>query len=388
MLVFTIVVPASPRRSVFSALAAASSVGVMAAVSLAAYPPPVPPDARQFFFVFVFPYLLVVAMAYVGARVLFALGNEVRKARELGSYHLLERIGEGGMGEVWRAQHRLLARPAAIKLIRPQEAPSNAGSEAAKRFEREAHAIASLRSPHTINLFDFGIADDGTFYYVMELLEGLDAERIVNRFGPMPASRVIHVVRQICHSLSEAESISLVHRDIKPANIVLCRYGEDYDFVKVLDFGIVKALQEPGAAEAARTIPALTVEHVVQGTPAFMAPEQVLGGQPVGNRADIYAIGCVTYWLLTGQLVFTGDTPMQLLVQHAQAMPVPPSARTTSPVPKELDAIVLACLAKDPMHRPQTARELARRLEGVPVRSEWTPQLARTWWETHQPVAS
>ena len=184
-------------------------------------------------------------MAYVGARVLFALGNEVRKARELGSYRLLERLGQGGMGEVWRARHRLLARPAAIKLIRPPAAPSIIGSEAASRFEREAQAIASLRSPHTVNLFDFGIADDGTFYYVMELLDGLDAERIVNKFGPMPAERVIHVIRQVCHSLSEAESISLVHRDIKPANIFLCRYGEDYDFVKVLDFGIVKAIHEP-----------------------------------------------------------------------------------------------------------------------------------------------
>ena len=236
----------------------------MAAVSFAVYPPPMLLNSRQFFFVFVFPYLLVVVMAYVGARVLFALGNEVRKARELGSYRLLERLGQGGMGEVWRARHRLLARPAAIKLIRPLAAPSIIGSEAASRFEREAQAIASLRSPHTVDLFDFGIADDGTFYYVMELLDGLDAERIVNKFGPMPAERVIHVIRQVCHSLSEAESISLVHRDIKPANIVLCRYGEDYDFVKVLDFGIVKAIHEPGTAEGAPTLTALTAEHVVQ----------------------------------------------------------------------------------------------------------------------------
>jgi eukaryotic-like serine/threonine-protein kinase len=387
-LLFTIVVPSSPRRSVLAALAASSGVPVMAAVSFAAYPPPVSPNAGQFFFLFVFPYLLVVVMAYVGARVLFALGNEVRKARELGSYRLLERLGQGGMGEVWRARHRLLARPAAIKLIRPPAAPSIVGSEAASRFEREAQAIASLRSPHTVDLFDFGIADDGTFYYVMELLDGLDAERIVNQFGPMPAARVIHVIRQVCHSLSEAESISLVHRDIKPANIILCRYGEDYDFVKVLDFGIVKAIQEPGTAEGASTVAALTAQHVVRGTPAFIAPEQALGGRPVDHRADIYGTGCLAYWLLTGQLVFTGDTPMQLLVQHAQAMPEPPSARTELPIPKEFDAIVLACLAKDPSDRPQTARELARRLEAVPVRGEWTAELARAWWETHQPLPS
>ena len=215
-----------------------------------------------------------------------------------------------------------------------------------------------------------------------------DTERFVNKFGPMPAGRVIHVIRQVCHSLSEAESISLVHRDIKPANIVLCRYGEDYDFVKVLDFGIVKAIHEPGRADAATMLTALTAEHVVRGTPAFIAPEQALGGRSVDHRADIYGIGCLTYWLLTGQLVFTGDTPMQLLIQHAQAMPEPPSARTELPIPKELDAIVLACLAKDPSDRPQTARELASRLEAVPVSDEWTPELARAWWETHQPVPS
>ena len=385
---FTIAVPSSPRRSLLAGLAASSSVPVMAAVSFAVYPPRALPEPWEFFIVFVFPYLVVVGMAYVGARVLFALGNEVRKARELGSYRLLERLGQGGMGEVWRARHRLLARPAAIKLIRPPTASSIIGSEAVSRFEREAQAIASLRSPHTVELFDFGIADDGTFYYVMELLNGLDAERIVKKFGPMPAERVIHVIRQVCHSLSEAESRSLVHRDIKPANIVLCRYGEDYDFVKVLDFGIVKAIHEPGLTGGTTTVPVLTAEHVVRGTPAFISPEQVLGGRRVDHRADIYATGCLTYWLLTGQLVFTGDTPMEFLIQHTQATPQPPSARTELPIPTELDAIVLACLAKNPSDRPQTARELARRLEAVPVSCEWTADVARTWWERHRPVLS
>jgi eukaryotic-like serine/threonine-protein kinase len=385
MLLFTIVVPASPRRSVLAALAASSAVPVMAAISLTAYPSPMRLNAAQFFFVFIFPYLLVVAMAYVGARVLFSLGNEVRKARELGSYRLLERLGQGGMGEVWRARHRLLARPAAIKLIRPAAAPELV-DEAARRFEREAQAIASLRSPHTINLFDFGISDDGTFYYVMELLEGLDAERIVIKFGPMPAERVIHVIRQVCHSLSEAESISLVHRDIKPANIFLCRYGEDYDFVKVLDFGIVKAIHDPVTAETG--LIALTAGHVVRGTPAFIAPEQVLGEKAVDHRADIYGIGCLAYWLLTGQLVFTGDTPMKLLMQHAQAIPEPPSTRTELPIPKDLDAIVLACLAKNPSERPQTARDLVRRLEAVTTSGRWTPELAQGWWEKHQPAVT
>ena len=383
ILLFTIVVPASPRRAVLAALASITSVPVMAAISFRAFPPPLMPNALQFFFLFIFPYLLVVAMAYVGARVLFALGNEVRKARELGSYRLLDMIGQGGMGEVWSARHRLLARPAAVKLIRPLASPSRMGSDAASRFEREAQSIASLRSPHTIDLFDFGIADDGTFYYVMELLDGLDADRLVKKFGPLPADRVIYVIRQVCHSLSEAESISLVHRDIKPANIILCRYGEDCDFVKVLDFGIAKAIREPED----RGVVTVTADHIVRGTPAFIAPEQALGTHAVDHRADIYGIGCLAYWLLTGQLVFTGDTPMKLLMQHAQAIPDPPSARTELPIPAELDALVLACLAKKPSDRPQSARQLSLRLDAVPVNRAWTPELARGWWDAHQPLA-
>jgi eukaryotic-like serine/threonine-protein kinase len=204
----------------------------------------------------------------------------------------------------------------------------------------------------------------------------------------MPAGRVIHVIRQVCHSLSEAESISLVHRDIKPANIFLCHYGEEYDFVKVLDFGIVKAIHESGETEAATAVTDLTAPHIVRGTPAFIAPEQALGGGAVDHRADIYATGCLAYWLLTGELVFTGDTPMQLLVQHVHAMPVPPSARTELPIPKQLDAIVLTCLAKNPSDRPQRARDLARRLDAVPVTAAWTPDRARAWWNAHQPVPS
>jgi serine/threonine-protein kinase len=385
MLLFTIVVPAPPRRSLLAALAASTSVPAMAAVSLTIYPPPQRLETSQFFFVFVFPYLLIVGMAYVGARVLFALGHEVRKARELGSYRLLERLGHGGMGEVWRARHRLLARPAAIKLIRPPDATSIIGPEATARFEREAQAIASLRSPHTVNLFDFGVADDGTFYYVMELLEGLDAERMVKKFGPMPAARAIHVIRQVCHSLSEAESISLVHRDIKPANIFLCRYGEDYDFVKVLDFGIVKAMNEAAGEEATL---AFTVEHVVRGTPAFIAPEQALGSPNIDGRADIYATGCVAYWLLTGQLVFTADTPMGTIMHHARTAPTPPSQRSELAVPPALDALVLSCLAKDPADRPQNANQLSRQLAAVPCGAVWSEERAREWWETHHPVGA
>jgi serine/threonine-protein kinase len=328
--------------------------------------------------VFFFPYMLVVLMSYVGARVVYTLGTEVSRARELGSYRLTERLGAGGMGEVWRAEHRLLARPAAIKLIRREAAAdgqSGGSQDLRRRFEREAQVIASLRSPHTVNLFDFGVADDGSFYYVMELLDGLDTETLVKRFGPQPAERVIHILLQMCHSLSEAESRGLVHRDIKPANVFLCRYGEDLDFVKVLDFGIAK---DTGRADVSNT--ALTMANVIQGTPSFIAPEQAMGVQ-LDGRADLYSAGCVAYWLLTGQLVFTGETALAVIMHHATTAPPAPSTRTELPIPPELEAIVMRCLEKDRDKRPQTARELAERLKAVRGLEAWTPERAREWWK-------
>src|SRR5438445_339749 len=238
--------------------------------------------------------------------------------------------------------------------------------------------IARLRSPHTVELFDFGMAADGAFYYVMELLDGLDADSLLRRFGPTPPERAIYLLRQVCHSLSEAQSCGLVHRDIKPANIFVCRYGEEYDFVKVLDFGIVRAVRD-----AADTNPVHTREHAIQGTPAFIAPEQAMGAD-LDGRADIYATGCLAYWFLTGQFVFTAETPMGLLVQHAQTPAAPPSARTDLPIPAALDELVLSCLAKDPANRPQSARELSLRLAEVDGASAWTQERAREWWTTHQ----
>jgi serine/threonine-protein kinase len=382
VVLFTVVVPTSPRRALATALASASSVAVVIGLVTASGATSVRIPPAQFFFGLVFPYLLVVSMAYLGARVVYHLGTEVRRARELGSYRLEEKLGEGGMGEVWRARHRMLARPAAIKLIRPSltgNGHAGASEEAVRRFEREAQVIARLRSPHTVDLFDFGIATDGAFYYVMELLDGLDADSLIRRFGPIPPERAIHLLRQVCHSLSEAQSCGLVHRDIKPANIFLCRYGEEFDFVKVLDFGIVGAVRDP-----AETNPVHTRENAVQGTPAFIAPEQALGAD-LDGRADIYATGCVAYWLLTGQFVFTAETPIGLLLQHAQAPPTPPSARTDQRIPKALDDLVMSCLAKDPADRPQSAKELSRRLAEIEGASAWTQERAREWWATYQP---
>jgi serine/threonine-protein kinase len=387
ILCFSVVVPTRPRRALAAALGAASSVPVIVGIDMATTMPSFRPSAFDFFFGFIFPYLLVILMAAVSARVVYGLGTEVTRARELGSYKLVERLGQGGMGEVWRAEHRLLARPAAIKLIRPSLAgqPQNGGSaDAARRFEREAQVIASLRSPHTVELFDFGVAGDGSFYYVMELLDGLDLETLVRRSGPLAPERVVHILRQICHSLSEAESRGLVHRDIKPANIFLCRYGEDYDFVKVLDFGIVKTAPSGGGDTAL----SLTVANVIQGTPAYIAPEQAIGAGDVDHRADIYATGCVAYWMLTGQQVFEGETAIALVMHHAQTPPVPPSQRSEMPIPAALDQLVVACLAKKPADRPQSARELLRRLDAMDFGRSWTEAQAREWWSRHQPAAA
>ena len=383
VVLFTVVVPTSPRRAALAALASVSAVSVIVALMITSGWTSFRIDPTEFFLGLVFPYLLVVAMAYVGARVVYHLRSEVKRAREIGSYCLEEKLGEGGMGEVWRARHRLLARPAAIKLIRPSLRGNEGVSlDTVRRFEREAQVIATLRSPHTVDLFDFGVATDGAFYYAMEMLEGLDVDSLVRRFGPIPPERVIYLLRQVCHSLSEAQSRGLVHRDIKPGNIFLCRYGEEYDFVKVLDFGIVGA-----AGDAAETIAMRTQENVLRGTPAFIAPEQAMGIDFDG-RADIYAIGCVAYWLLTGEFVFTADTPMGFLVQHAQTPPTPPSARMDMPIPKALDDLVMSCLAKAPASRPPSARELSHRLSEVDATSAWTQERAREWWMMHVPVVT
>jgi serine/threonine-protein kinase len=373
IVLFPLVMPGPPRRMLAAAILAALT-SPLALILLERWGKvrPAPDD----YFRSVIGPAMAVGFAYMGARVIYRLGREVAAARELGSYRLEQRLGAGGMGEVWRATHRMLARPAAIKLIRPSQ--GGVSAEMQRRFEQEAQAIARLRSPHTVELFDFGVAENGAFYYVMELLDGLDVDALVRRFGPMPPERAVHVVRQVCHSLIEAQACGLVHRDIKPANIFLCRYGEDLDFVKVLDFGLVKTLDARADGPAG-----LTAENVVQGTPAFIAPEQALGGA-VDGRADIYATGCVAYWLLTGQYVFTADTSMGVVLHHVHTAPVAPSARTTQRIPPALDGLVLACLAKDPAARPQTARELSLRLARMDGVDGWTEESARVWWETYR----
>jgi len=327
------------------------------------------------------PNYISVALAMIPAKIIMGLGRQVSQARELGSYQLGELLGRGGMGEVYAARHRFLARPAAIKLIRPETIGNIESADLViQRFRREAQAAALLRSPHTISLYDFGMTDEGTFYYVMELLEGFDLDNLVKRFGPVTPSRAIFILRHACHSLGEAHARGLIHRDIKPSNIYACRLGLSVDFVKVLDFGLVKHQRD---SEHAQTV-LLTQPNVTTGTPAFMAPEMALG-ETVDASVDIYALGCVGYWLLTGRLVFEAETPVKMMLQHIQAEPVAPSRVSELRIPPELDDILLRCLAKKPADRPKSAMELARVLAEVPVRESWTKERAEEWWADHSP---
>ena len=318
-----------------------------------------------------------VAMAFAGTRVVYNLGTDVARARELGSYRLVERLGRGGMGEVWRASHQLLARPAAIKFIRPEALGGVNAGEArmlVKRFELEARSTASLTSAHTVDLYDFGVTDDGSFYYVMELLDGLDCDDLVRRFGAIPAARIVHLLVQVCESLDEAHAKGLIHRDVKPANIYVCRSGNRFDFAKVLDFGLVTHRSTVEAQDTRLTLP-----HQALGTPQFMPPEVALGKETDG-RTDLYALGCVAYWLATGRPVFNGESLYEVVSKHLHASPDPPSRHAPHEVPPELDDLVLACLEKEPGRRPGTARELARRLRDIPLTDRWGDEQAEAWW--------
>jgi serine/threonine-protein kinase len=352
--------------------------------------PEIPLPGTQVLFETFAPNYICAAISLAPMYVMQELGRQVsqarREARRLGSYQLIERLGRGGMGEVWRAEHSMLARPAAIKLVRSELLGAAGDPEEQKtvlaRFEREARSTAALRSPHTVSLYDFGVADDGAFYYVMELLEGLDLETLVDRYGPLPPARVVHLLAQACDSLAEAHSVGLVHRDVKPANIYACRLGLEVDFVKVLDFGLVAGAQFARAPGAAR----LTGQGFIVGTPAFMAPEMVSEGE-VDARADIYALGCVAYWLLTGKQVFESDKPMQIMIDHARTAPVAPSRRFNRPIPPAVEAAVMACLSKDKAARPTDALDLKRRLlEAIPADQRWTQDHARGWWAANVPT--
>jgi serine/threonine protein kinase len=315
------------------------------------------------------------------------------RAKELGAYRLVARLGAGGMGEVWRAEHRLLARSAAIKLIRAEalENPEAAG-EIRERFRREAQVLASMRSRHTIGLFDYGVTDDGVFYYVMELLDGLDLESLVVRDGAQPAARVIQMMIQACASLAEAHDAGLLHRDIKPPNLMLCRAADELDIIKLLDFGIVMTAAETPQAvtqlpEQIPETPKLTQLGAMLGTPGFMAPEQILGMQ-LDGRADVYALGCVMWWLLAGKEVFPREgADAKILHKHIYEPAPALASKVRGWLPVELNEILASCLAKEVDQRPADARQLAAMLKQIVIPAEhaWTEAKAAAWWESYKP---
>ncbi len=316
----------------------------------------------------------------------------VVRASALGVYSLDRRIGRGGMGEVWRASHRLLKREAAVKLIRPERlgADNDEGrEEVLRRFELEASVTARLKSVHTVELYDYGVTEGGAFcYYVMELLDGLDLRQMVKWYGPIPPARAVYLLRQACHSLAEAHAQSLVHRDIKPANIHVCRLGPDDDFIKVVDFGLVKPLHKlewaasPGS-RAAEVTEGMTADGSLRCTPGYMAPEMAIAQDRIGPATDIYQLGCVAYWMLTGERVFGFASPLEEIAAHLHSTPEPPSSRVDEPIPEALERLIMRCLQKDPGARPESVLTLLEDLDATGLAAGWNQQLAAEWWDEH-----
>ena len=379
LVLFPLFVPTTPKRTALTALAGASMLplAILLYESLLEHPM----DGQRWLGV-LFTYVISL-VSVIPAKIVWKLERRLARAEQLGSYELVEPIGEGGMGEVWRARHRLLRRPAAIKLIRPEALGNRAtGSErqnrVVERFEREAQATAALESPHTIQLYDFGVSRDGVLFHVMELLHGMDLETLVKETGPLPPERVAYLLLQILDSLDDAHRSGLVHRDVKPANLFIARKGQRVDYVKVLDFGLVKERSQDTA---------LTGDGELTGTPAYLAPEMAAGEAAVDGRADLYALGCVAYWLLTGERVFDKATAIKVAVAHLTEEPVAPSERGV-PVPEALEVLVLDLLAKNPDVRPQNAGEVADRLRALGLADGWTHARATRWWRRHLPELS
>jgi serine/threonine-protein kinase len=315
-------------------------------------------------------------LAGYGAYLVCAMRVRARETRQFNQYRLRDAIGTGGMGVVYRAEHRLLKRPCALKVIRPERAGDPRSLE---RFEDEVRATTRLSDPHVVEVYDYGRTEDDTFYYVMELLQGLSLDGLVGRHGPLPPGRVIYLLRQACDALAEAHGAGLVHRDLTPANIFAARRGRRYDFVKVLDFGLVAAM-----ARENEFGPAHGGGGAGVGTPQYMAPEQVTGDQTVDGRCDLYTLGGVAYTLLTGRPPFVGGTVAEVMKAHVRDTVVPPS-RHRPDTPPDLEAIVLRCLEKDPDARFRSAEELETALSDCASAGDWNARKAAAWWEAFEP---
>lgn len=369
---FPLMVPCSPRHTLVKAVVAATITPATLALFVLAGARALPPIADVV--ALVTPVYVGAFIAWVGAGFIERLGSRITEMESVGRYTLVRRLGEGGMGDVWEAEHRQLARPVALKLIKHGKEDRTKLS----RFEREARVTASLKSAHTVDLYDFGATRDGRLYYAMELLEGMDLERLVNEYGPMPKERVAHLLGQALDSLEEAHARGLVHRDIKPANLHLGRYGLSDDHLKVLDFGLVTS--SDGGVDGVN----LTADGRISGTPGYMSPEAVAGDREIDGRADIYALGCVAIFLLTGERVFPeAKHAIAAAVAHVTDTPASPSARGVS-LPADFEAVLMATLEKDPIRRPDAA-SLREMLDSCAL-DEWTQSEARSWWAQNSPL--
>jgi len=316
----------------------------------------------------------VIVLVSIGSQIIYGLRKQISAAMRLGQYTLDRKIGEGGNGSVYRAHHAMLRRPTAIKLIHPKKA----GAENLDRFEREVQHMSQLTHWNTVAVYDYGRSPEGIFYYAMEYLDGIDLENLVIEFGPQPAARVISIMTQACAALGEAHRRGIIHRDVKPANIILCERGDVPDIAKVVDFGLAKAFaaDDPELTDVSGE----TSSKNILGTPAYIAPEAITDPASIGPSVDLYALGAVGYFLLTGRRVFEGKTAVDLCVQHVTRTPKPPSEMTKKPIPKRLEEIILQCLAKKPAQRPESAAALAELLKSVPETDGWSAADAANWW--------
>jgi serine/threonine-protein kinase len=317
----------------------------------------------------VFVLAIVVVSTYV-THVIYGLTQKVREATQLGQYTLDEKIGEGGMGIVYRARHSMLRRPTAVKLLPPDKA----GEHNIQRFEREVQLTSLLTHPNTIAIYDFGRTPEGIFYYAMEYLEGIDLEDLVNEAGPIDPARAIHILMQVAGALGEAHEVGLIHRDVKPANIILCERGATPDVAKVLDFGLVKHV------DGITKDPSLSGENMITGTPMFLSPEAILTPDKVDGRSDLYALGCVGYFMIAGAYPFDGVSIVEICGHHLHTAPKAPSSRLGRPLPSDLEAVILKCLEKAPAKRYADATALFEALRVCSDATKWDPAEARTWW--------
>ncbi len=364
-----IVVPSSPRRTIAVSVLSACAMAVASALLHGDAPASAP------LVVAVSLWMLVgVLVSALASRVVYGLHAEVREAKQLGQYTLEAKIGEGGMGVVYRARHSMLRRPTAVKLL----APGRSDSGDLARFEREVQATAALSHPNTIAIYDYGRTADGVFYYAMEYLEGLDLQALVDRAGPLPPARVAHVLDQVLGALAEAHDAGIVHGDVKPANLMLSVRGGVCDVVKVLDFGLAKRVFDDRRPRE-RFGKGFTGSTVITGTPLYLAPEAITAPDRADARSDLYAVGCVAYFLLTGRTPFDGETSSEVLAKHLATEPEP-LAVVAPHVPEDLAALIHACLAKAPSLRPKDARAARALLRAARDLAPWTDEQAHAWW--------